>query len=148
MISMQRLLENWLTSKGFAHVAVLTYTNDDYLCVDVAAFSKNKAVKYIMKLTKSDIGIVAGDSGNDKLMILNAPSAAIIAGGANKELIDEIMKIPRSKISEYLVTLPNGVQIYIEPKDSIHHDYYGPESLKFAFDAYLSHLVKKDAITI
>lgn len=139
--SLEQLLQNLFRTNNLINIEISVFTYNDQLNVDISAFSKNRSVKYLMNLLQCSVGIVAGDSGNDKLMIINAPTAAIIPGGASAELIQDIKNLPRAKISEYLIKLPNGVQIYIEPKDSLNRSTLGPESLHVGFETYLHHLL-------
>ena len=140
--TLNNLCASWLTSNGYPHVAVVVYSHEDTVYVDISAYEKNHAVSYIMELTNADYGVVAGDSGNDKLMILNAPTAAIVPGGADDELIDDLKNIPHAQMSEYYVKLPNGIEVYIEPKKALFSQHYGPESLQLALSAYILNLIK------
>lgn len=141
--TLYNLCASWLTSNGYPHIAVVVYSHEDTINVDISAYEKNHAVSYIMKLTGADCGVVAGDSGNDKLMILNAPSGAIVPGGADDELINALKDIPHAQMSEYYVKLPNGIEVYIEPKKALFSQHYGPESLQLALSAYIMNLIKK-----
>ncbi len=138
---LERLVTEWFNSNGFPEVQVILSTDEEKTFIDIVPFGKDHAIKYVMDMTRTDIGIVAGDSGNDKLMIMHAPTAAIIPGGARPELINEIKAIPGIKSTEYYVILPNGVPIYIEPSEAEKDNYTGPKSLQKAFEAYLHHLI-------
>lgn len=141
--TLETLLKNWFISHGKSFVEIIISTADDGgFFIDIVPFGKDRVIKYLMNLTLADVGIVAGDSGNDKLMILNAPSAAVVAGGSKQEdLIAEIASVPRIKSMEYYYMLPNGVPIYVEPREAKYNQYLGPESLQMAFATYLSHLI-------
>lgn len=139
---LKNLCSSWFVSNGFPRIAVVPYNHEDVFSLEISAYEKDRPVSYLMNLTKADYGVVAGDSGNDKLMILNAPSAAIVPGGADDELIDELKNIPHAKMSEYYVKLPSGVEVYIEPKKALYSQHYGPESLQLALSAYIMNLIK------
>lgn len=143
---LERLVTDWFSSNGFPDIQVIFSTDENTTLIDIVPFGKDHAIKYVMDMTKTDIGIVAGDSGNDKLMIMHAPTAAIIPGGARPELINEIKAIPGIKSTEYYVILPNGVPIYIEPSEAEKDNYTGPKSLQKAFEAYLHHLFATDSL--
>lgn len=137
---LQTLVLNFLRSNGFAKIQFIM-TIDRDICIDIAAVAKDFPVQYLKKISKVDVGLVAGDSGNDKLMLMHAPSAGFIPNDAKPELINEIRGIPGIKSTEYYVILPNGVPIYIEPLEVTKGTYTGAQSLQASFAAYLSHLI-------
>lgn len=139
---LQTLVLNFLRGQGFGKVEYIFTINPHDIYIDIAAVAKNFPVQYLKNLLKVNIGLVAGDSGNDKLMLMHAPSAGFIPNDAKPELVNEIRGIPGIKSTEYYVILPNGVPIYIEPLEVKKDSYHGPQSLQASFAAYLTHLIE------
>ncbi|MBI3255454.1 MAG: HAD hydrolase family protein [Candidatus Andersenbacteria bacterium] len=65
-------------------------------CADILPVSKGDAVSYLADLLHIEQGIAAGDSGNDKELLLETPSQflSVVAGGAKAELTKVIKSLP------------------------------------------------------
>jgi hypothetical protein len=52
--------------------------------------TKSDAVNSVSDQYQTEINIIAGDSGNDKEMILSEGDISIVVGGAKQELVDAL----------------------------------------------------------
>lgn len=94
---------------------------------DVVAATKDMAVSYIQKKYNCK-GIVAGDSGNDKNMILRAGDAAIVVGKCKQDLREIVQKhaVRKHKYISSIQNEGNNRIVYIEPQNS---KLEGPQSI-------------------
>ncbi|MEZ0286371.1 MAG: HAD family hydrolase [Candidatus Paceibacterota bacterium] len=71
-------------------------------CLDILPITKADPVNYLAQEFDIDYTIVAGDSGNDAVMLEEAGDLAIIVGGAREELkdyIDELLEDEGDRVS-------------------------------------------------
>lgn len=139
--TLEALVNDYLRVAGYTQPVIVCAQKDDQIYIDIAAVEKSFAVSYFKKLTGVDVVLVAGDSGNDKLMLTHATDYGVVAGAAHNDLIRAIRSEPGIKQMEYYVVLPNGTPLYIEPVKS-DSSFEGPESLQLAFATYLTHILK------
>jgi hydroxymethylpyrimidine pyrophosphatase-like HAD family hydrolase len=59
-------------------------------CLDILPITKSDAVNSVSDQYQTEINIIAGDSGNDKEMILGEGDISIVVGGAKQELVDAL----------------------------------------------------------
>jgi hydroxymethylpyrimidine pyrophosphatase-like HAD family hydrolase len=59
-------------------------------CLDILPITKSDAVNSVSDQYQTEINIIAGDSGNDKEMILSEGDISIVVGGAKQELVDAL----------------------------------------------------------
>jgi hydroxymethylpyrimidine pyrophosphatase-like HAD family hydrolase len=94
--------------------------------LDVLAHAKADAINY-MTQAYGCLGIVAGDSGNDADMLLDAGAVGVVVGGSKPEIgrLLAAQETVRATRHFRLVARPHGVRLlYVEPAEA-----RGPESL-------------------
>ncbi len=128
-LKIQRLFQRKFIQENFSKVQVILSTaQPKHYCLDVLAVGKETAVAYLVKKYRYQ-PIVAGDSGNDIIMLLKTPWPAIIVGGYTSELkqaLHQQRQIIRTK------------KIYIESTQR-----RGPTSLLYGLKTLLSNYERK-----
>jgi hypothetical protein len=100
--------------------------------LDIVAHSKADAVQYMTREYGCG-GVVAGDSGNDADMLLDAGDVGVVVGGSKPEIVRMLAEQAPLRVTRHFRVLarPHGVRLlYVDPSAR-----RGPESLLHAWHA-------------
>lgn len=138
-------LRSIFSENGLSKVKILIFMaekleGDIYqYCCDITAATKDSAVSYIQKKFNCR-GIVAGNSGNDRHMIMNSGDLAIVVGACKIDLLAEIQRYSKH-MTKYLSTFKNeDIEkiVYIEPETS---KRIGPQSILRALQLFMEYKI-------
>lgn len=105
-------------------------------CIDILPVTKADVIDYIGKIANVDISMVAGDSGNDKVMLTGAGDISISVGGSKLELkqaIQEATQEASGRASFRKVVRDGKTKYYYSEKG----ERLGPESMLYATEVLL-----------
>lgn len=103
-------------------------------CIDILPATKRDAVDYISQAVKSDLKVIAGDSGNDTEMLTGTGDVSISVGGSKPELREAIQNATQEssgRISFRKVIMPDGTSKYYYVEEGAR---LGPESILYAVE--------------
>lgn len=93
--------------------------------IDILPVTKADVVNYISEAAKVDVEVVAGDSGNDKVMLTGSGDVAIVVGGSRPELKEAIQESSKGTSFRKEISPDGKTKLYYTEKG----ERLGPESI-------------------